>query len=131
MRFFEIVTQAKVVLSKRPEDPKRAAERRTKVQADIEKARFRTLKAAQVYSDRRRADDDAEREKDVSAVRGHRAWLDAFADRHVVPKLQKPPSARQLGDPNQPSLREGGRPRQCPDRRAVWMRLAEGKCSCW
>jgi hypothetical protein len=62
MRFFEIVKPAKVVQPKRPEDPASEAERRTKVQADIEKARSRTLKAAQLYSDRREADDDAERE---------------------------------------------------------------------
>jgi hypothetical protein len=62
MRFYEITGPAKAVRPKRPEDPGREAERRTTVQADIDKARSRTLKAAQVYSDRREADDDAERD---------------------------------------------------------------------
>jgi hypothetical protein len=62
VRIFEIVKPAKGVMPKQPEDPEREAERRAEVQAKIDKARSRTLKAAQVYSDRREADDDAERE---------------------------------------------------------------------
>jgi hypothetical protein len=62
MRFYEIVKPVKVALSKRPEDLQRQAEKRAKVQADIEKARSRTQKAARVYSDQMNADDDAERE---------------------------------------------------------------------
>ena len=62
MRYFEMMKAARVIAPKTPKDPESEAERQAKVRAAVDKARSRTQKAAQVYSDQMQADDDAERE---------------------------------------------------------------------
>lgn len=62
MRYFEVMKAAQTVAPKKPTDPEREAERQAKARSAVQKARDRTQKAAQVYSDQMQADDDAERE---------------------------------------------------------------------
>ena len=62
MRYFEMMKAAQVIASKTPKNAERDAERQGKARAAVQKARDRTQKAAQVYSDKMQADDEAERE---------------------------------------------------------------------
>lgn len=62
MRMYEIMKPIEMVALKRPDDPDRKEELAAKARAAIEKARQKTLAAAQKYQDQMNADDDAERE---------------------------------------------------------------------
>lgn len=62
MRYFEMMKAVQPIAPKMPRDPEREAERQARARLAVQKARARTQKAAQVYSDETQSDDDAERE---------------------------------------------------------------------